>query len=210
MSRQLPADQPEHWSVVRSAELLPREFVGVRRDTVTGPDGAVFDRDVVLHDDAVGVVVLDEREHVLLLGQYRHAVGHRLLEAPAGLLDVPGEPAPTAAARELAEEAGVEAADWRVLVDAFSSPGFSTEAWRVYLARDIRAIPAEDRSERQHEEADLVEHWVPLDVAVQAVLEGRITDSMSVMGLLAAWTARAGAGFDALRLVDAPWAARDR
>lgn len=204
-----PADRPEKWAVSRSTVLLPRGFVGVRRDSVTGPDSAVFDRDVVLHDDAVGVVVLDRHEQVLLLGQYRHPVGQRLLEVPAGLLDVPGEPPRAAAARELAEEAGLRAADWRVLVDAFSSPGCSTEAWRVYLARDTQAIPADQRHDLRHEEADLDEHWVPLADAVHSVLEGRITDAMAVMGLLATWTARTGAGLDALRTADAPWAARE-
>jgi len=204
-----PWDRFERWPVHDSARLLPRGFVGVRRDTVVGPDGARFDRDVVEHDDAVGVLVLDEQERVLLLGQYRHAVGRRLLELPAGLLDVPEESAQEAAVRELAEEAHLRAADWRVLVDAFSSPGCCTEAWRVFLARDLARVPVEERFERAHEEADLTEHWVPLDSAVEGVLAGRITDGMAVMGVLAAWTARCGDGLDALRGVDSPWGARE-
>jgi 8-oxo-dGDP phosphatase len=198
-------DLPERWPVANSRFLLDGTFVAVRRDTVEGPDGSRFDRDVVRHDDAVGVVALDEDERVLLLGQYRHAVAHRLLEVPAGLIDVPGEPALDAAVRELAEEAHLRAADWRVLVDAFSSPGFSTEAWRIYLARGLTGVPEDDRHERVHEEADMTERWVPLAEAVQAVLDGRITDGMAVIALLATWAARVGSGYAALRSVDAPW-----
>lgn len=203
-----PVDQPERWPVTTSKELVAPGFVGVRRDTVAGPDGETFDRDVVLHDDAVGVVVLDPDDRVLLLGQYRHAVGHRLLELPAGLLDVPGEDPWEAAVRELAEEAELQAADWRLLVDAFSSPGFATESWRIYLARDLRPVSPGADFEREHEEAHLTEHWVHLDDAVQAILRGRLTDAMAVIGLLAVHAARAGDGLDALRAPDADWVHR--
>jgi ADP-ribose pyrophosphatase len=203
------ADRPEHWRVASTRSLLDGDFVSVRRDTVVAPDGSSFDRDVVVHDDAVGVIVLDEKERVLLLGQYRHAVGQRLLEAPAGLLDIADEQPLPAAARELAEEAHLRASDWRVLVDAFSSPGFSTEAWRVYLARGLTPVPEGERHLRLHEEAHLTEHWTPLEDAVRAVLEGRIADALAVMGLLACWVARNGDGYDALRPADAPWGARD-
>lgn len=205
MSSEPPRDRPERWPVSASRQLLPGDFVGVRRDTVTGPDGASFDRDVVSHADAVGVVVLDEHERVLLLGQYRHPVGRRLLELPAGLLDVPDEDPLRAARRELAEEADLQAATWKVLVDSFSSPGFATEAWRIFLARDVTAVPDDERFEREHEEADLTEHWVPLESAVQAVLAGDLTDAMAVVGVLAAWTAHRGDGYDALRSADLPW-----
>ena len=74
------------------------------------------------------MVAVDEADRVVLVHQYRHPVGQRLWEIPAGLLDVPGEDPAAAAARELAEEAHVQAADWRVLADPFSSPGMTTEA----------------------------------------------------------------------------------
>jgi ADP-ribose pyrophosphatase len=67
--------------------------ISVRQDRLRSPaDGAEFVRDVVIHPGAVGVVALDDDERVLLVSQYRHPVGHRLFEVPAGLLDVPGEP----------------------------------------------------------------------------------------------------------------------
>jgi 8-oxo-dGDP phosphatase len=81
------------------------------------------------------VIALDEMDRVLLIRQYRHPVGMWLLEPPAGLLDVTGEQPWVTAQRELAEEAGYEARTWAVLVDLLNSPGGSSEAIRVFLAR---------------------------------------------------------------------------
>ncbi len=208
MTEAPPADRRESWPVSASATMYDDGFITVRRDTLTGPDGSSFDRAVVQHADAVGVLVLDDQERLLLLGQYRHATGHRLLELPAGLLDVPGEDPQAAAARELAEEADLRATDWRVLVDTFSSPGFSTEAWRVFLVRGVSAVPASEQFTREHEEADLERHWVPLIEAVAAVLEGRLGNPMAVMAVLACWTVRNGPGYDSLRRPDADWSTR--
>ena len=85
----------------------------------------VIDRDVVLHPGAVGVVALDDQERVLLVQQYRHPVGRKLWEPPAGLLDVAGEAPLDAARRELYEEGHCRAARWDVLVDTFTSPGMA-------------------------------------------------------------------------------------
>jgi 8-oxo-dGDP phosphatase len=93
MTQDRPADQQERWPVDSSLVVLDTgRFVSVRQDVVRSPvDGVLFTRDVVVHPGAVGVVALDEDERVLLVQQYRHPVGQRLLEVPAGLLDVAGE-----------------------------------------------------------------------------------------------------------------------
>ena len=203
-------DRPERWPVTDSEVVLrtPR-VIAVRRDRVQSPaDGAEFLRDVVVHPGAVGIVALDDNERVLLVSQYRHPVGHRLLEIPAGLLDVPGEAYPVAAARELFEEAHVQATDWRVLVDLFTSPGMTTESTRIYLARGLSAVDGE-RHVGVHEEADMPVTWAPLADLVEAVLAGRLHNPLVAAGVLATWAARHGEGYDALRAVDAPWAARD-
>jgi ADP-ribose pyrophosphatase len=184
--------------------------ISVREDRLRSPaDGAEFVRDVVIHPGAVGVVALDRDERVLLVSQYRHPVGHRLFEVPAGLLDVPGEPYHLAAARELYEEGHVRADEWRVLVDIFTSPGMTTESTRVFLARGLTAVADVDRHIGVHEEADMPVSWAPLADVVDAVLAGRLHNPILVSGVLAAWSARSRGGYDGLRPVDAPWAARE-
>lgn len=184
--------------------------ISVRQDRLRSPaDGAEFVRDVVIHPGAVGVVALDDDERVLLVSQYRHPVGHRLFEVPAGLLDVPGEPYHLAAARELYEEGHVRADEWRVLVDLFTSPGMTTESTRIFLARGLTAVADVDRHVGVHEEADMPVSWAPLADVVDAVLAGRLHNPILVSGVLAAWSARSRGGDDALRAADAPWAARD-
>jgi ADP-ribose pyrophosphatase len=184
--------------------------ISVRQDRLRSPaDGAEFVRDVVIHPGAVGVVALDDDERVLLVSQYRHPVGHRLFEVPAGLLDVPGEPYHLAAARELYEEGHVRADEWRVLVDLFTSPGMTTESTRIFLARGLTAVADVDRHVGVHEEADMPVSWAPLPDVVDAVLAGRLHSPILVSGVLAAWGARSRGGYDALRPADAVWAARD-
>ena len=203
-------DQPERWPVTGSEIVLQTSrVIAVRQDHVTSPaDGAEFVRDVVMHPGAVGIVALDEDERVLLVSQYRHPVGHRLLEIPAGLLDVPGEPYPVAAARELYEEGHVQATDWQVLVDLFTSPGMTTESTRIYLARGLSAVDG-DRHVGVHEEADMPVTWAPLADLVDAVLAGRLHNPLVAAGVLATWAVRQGEGYDALRPVDTPWDSRE-
>lgn len=176
----------------------------VVRDTVDLGEAGTVRREYVRHPGAVGVLALDEQERILLVRQYRHPVGMELWELPAGLLDVPGEPPVGAAQRELAEEVDLVAARWDVLVDWFNSPGGMDEAIRVFVARDLSPVPDDQRHEREHEERDMVAEWVPLDVARDAVLAGRVNNPTAVAGVLAAAAAR-DAGWTTLRPVDAPW-----
>ncbi|MEV5695344.1 NUDIX hydrolase [Micromonospora globbae] len=172
-------------------------------DEVTMPGGGTAARDVVRHVGAVAVVALDDAGQVVLIRQYRHAVGRHLWELPAGLMDVSGEDLAAAAARELAEEADLTAGRLDVLVDLHTSPGFTDEVVRVFLARDLADVPPEQRHERRDEEADLQVLRIDLDEAVGMVLAGEITNSPAVAGLLAAVRAR-DAGWTALRRADAP------
>ena len=159
-------------------------------DEITMSGGGTAARDVVRNKGAVGVVALDEVGRVVLIKQYRHAVGTRLWELPAGLLDVEGEDPAAAAARELAEEADVTAGRWHLLADLHLSPGFSTETIRLYLARDLTGVPEAERHTRTDEEADLEITRVDLDEAVAMIFRGEITNAAAVGGLLAAARAR--------------------
>ena len=174
-----------------------------------GDDGAslVVRRELLRHPGAVAIIALDDDERVLLQRQYRHPVRRELWEPPAGLLDVDGEHARDAAARELAEEADLVAARWDVLVDFYTSPGGSDEALRVFLARGLTDVPHADRFEREHEERDMLARWVPLSEAVTLVLNGSVHNPSTVVGVLAAAAARA-AGWSTLRPADSPWPER--
>jgi ADP-ribose pyrophosphatase len=155
----------------------------------------------------VVVIAVDARERVLLIRQYRHPIAMLVFEPPAGLLDVEGEPPYVTAARELAEEAGFEARTWHTLVDFYNSPGGSSEAIRVYLARDLTEIEGGRPRTGEAEEAFLPRTWVPLVDAVELVLSGRIGSPSAVVGILAA-KAALESGWDSLRPADAPWLAR--
>ncbi|AYY13605.1 NUDIX hydrolase [Actinobacteria bacterium YIM 96077] len=203
-------DRPERWPVDASQTVFGGAIISVRQDTVRSPvDGATFTRDVVVHPGAVAIVALDEQERVLVISQYRHPVGYRLYELPAGLRDVDGEPSLQAAQRELYEEGHVRARDWRVLTDIFSSPGTMDEAVRIYLARGITEVAYGERYNGIHEEADMPVSWQPLPRLVDAALAGRIQNAIVCVGALAAWAASHDGGYDALRRPDAPWQAVD-
>jgi ADP-ribose pyrophosphatase len=202
-----PADASASYPVSERRQRFAGAVVSVRTDQVQLPAGEEVTRDVVEHPGAVGVIELDWDERVLLVRQYRHCVGRMLWEPPAGLLDVDGEPPLATAQRELDEEAGYRAEQWAVLVDAFTSPGMTDEAMRVYLARALTAVPEPRRHVGEHEEADMPMCWLDLDDAVGLVLVGQLHNPTAVMGLLAARRARER-GWSELRPADAPWPER--
>lgn len=183
-------DVEQHWPVVQTTRPYESSFVSVREERVRAPDGGELRRTTVEHPGAVAMVAVDEEGRILMLRQYRHPVGRRMLEIPAGLLDIDGEPPADAAARELAEEADLVAAHWERLIDMRSSPGFTNEHVQVYLATDLSAVPEADRTTRAAEEADMDAMWVPLDEAVAGALDRRITNSLAVCGILALAAAR--------------------
>ncbi|QRP61068.1 NUDIX domain-containing protein [Corynebacterium minutissimum] len=169
---------------VGTEQLLDAPIIAVRRDDVVMPGEVVAQREVVEHLGAVAVVALDDSNRVAMVEQYRHSVGRRLWELPAGLLDVKGEDELTGAQRELQEEAGLAASQWGVLTDLVTSPGFCEEAVRVFLARGLSQVDKLDAE--GDEEADMGFAWVDLEDAVERVLSGKIVNSIAVAGILAA------------------------
>ncbi len=194
----------EHeFTVAASRDVHIGRVVGLRVDEVVMPGGATATREVIEHLGAVAVVALDERGYVTLIHQYRHPIGRRLWELPAGLIDKAGEDPVEAARRELVEEAGLAAGDWVTLVDVAASPGFTDEVVRVYLARELSDV---DREVLGEEEADLVVRKFPLADAVAMALGGELVNGATVAGVLAANAVVNGGA--AARPADAPW--RDR
>lgn len=196
-----PPPVADHVFETASSETLHTgKIFALRRDQVRMPGGKLVTREVVEHFGAVAVVAMDEGNNIPMVYQYRHAFGRRLWELPAGLLDIDGEPAHLTAARELHEEAGLRADTWRVLVDLDSTPGFSDESVRVYLATGLSEV---ERPEAHDEEADMTMRWYPLEEAARKALSGEIVNGIAVAGILAAHAVTTG--FAQPRPVGSAW-----
>lgn len=178
-------DQKLTWPVATSRPIFDSAYLSLAIDTIVDPAGEQHPRVVARPNGAVGVLALDDKDRILLVEQYRHPVRQRMIELPAGTLDIDGEAPLAAAQRELAEEADIVAQDWSSLLSLKATPGYSTEGWQVYRAETLSAVPAAERTERMAEEADMVQWWIAFDAAVDAALDGRISDSMTVAAILA-------------------------
>ena len=197
-------DEPTAWPVVAERILGAGDFTSLVQDDIVAPDGETFSREYLRHPGAVGIIALDEQDRVAVVRQYRHAVRHRLLEAPAGLFDVAGEEPLVAAQRELAEEVGLAADTWHRLVDLFTTPGIIGERLLIFLARELHAVEAPDGFVKAGEEAELELAWAPLNDLVDAVLAGELHNPTLVSGVLATQAARARDEFASLRAAEEP------
>lgn len=172
--------------VTSSQRVFEGRAWDIRRDEFDFAGHSIA-REYVDHPGAVAVLAIDDQDRVLLINQYRHPIGLRDWELPAGLLDVEGEPPLTTARRELAEEADLAAEHWSELITFHTSPGGSNETLRVFEARGLQPTEPFARSE---EEAEIVKRWVTLDEAADAVLEGRLSNSILIIAVLAAHARR--------------------
>lgn len=155
------------------------------------PDGSTFERDVVRHPGAVGVVAVDDRGRAVLVRQYRPVADTELLEIPAGVCDVDGEDPEATARRELAEEVGLRAERWRLLTRYHVAVGMSDEVFWCYLAEGL--TEGEQSLQGPEEEAMTVE-WLALDEAPSRIADGTIADAKTIIGLLLARDALAEPG----------------
>ena len=146
-------------------------------------NGELLTREYVDHTGAVAVLAFNENEELLLMKQYRRPVGKFLMELPAGLLDVPGESLLDCAKRELAEEAGLDAANWSELISFHTTPGGNTEAITVFVAKELSETKLV--FEATGEEVDMPKSWVPIAEAVKLVLTGQIMSPSAVVGIMA-------------------------
>lgn len=204
--RTQPADTPEVWAVQSRRVLGEGRLFDYLSDEVVTPSGDTMRRDFIDHTGAVGVIAVDDDDHIIVVDQYRHPVGFRLIEPPAGLLDAPGEDPLVAARRELAEEAGLAAEHWRVLVDILTTPGGVNESIRIYLARGLSAAEAPDGFEVEGEEAHMEVLRVPFGDLLEGILAGKLQSPSLVAGVLAYAAVRGRES--TLRSPDAPWPAR--
>jgi len=203
-------DQDEVWPLTDRRVIHRGHVVTMIEDEITSPSGEMLTREMIAHPGSVAILALDDENRIAVVHQYRHPIEMRLVELPAGLLDVAGEPPLPAARRELAEEAGLDAADWRVLVDFATSPGITNEVGRIYLARDLTSVARPGGFETHGEEVDMGLTWLPLDEVLADIRAGRLHNLSLVLGVQALCLAMRDSAIEALRPGDAPWPLHDR
>lgn len=163
---------------IRSEEIYKGKFITLRRHEIMMPNGKKTIREIVEHPGAAACVVLNEKEEVLLIEQFRKAAEAVLVEIPAGKLDK-GERPEACIRREVQEETGYEIEDAVKLAEFYPSPGFTDEIMYVFMAY------AGARGEtNQMEDEMITSAFVPFDEALRKIHEGKIRDAKSIIALL--------------------------
>lgn len=166
-----------------SEQVFNGGFIKVSRDAVSLPDGSSAVREYIRHPGAAAVLALTDDGRLVMERQYRYPAGREFLEIPAGKLD-PAELPHDTARRELLEETGYVASQWRYLGKAWPCIGYADEVIHYYLATGLQL------QQRQLDEGEFLEVLLlPLDEVQQMALSGEIADSKTIVGLhwLAAW-----------------------
>jgi ADP-ribose pyrophosphatase len=143
-------------------------------ERVDFPNGGHTYFDIVKHPGGAVIAAINDDNEICLLKQWRYALGEMIWELPAGCLE-PGEPPMETAKRELEEEAGVKAQQWRDLGKISSSPGFSNEMLYLYEARELsKGTMKLDDAEQ------LTAHWLPVEKVLTMAREGDIIDAKTL------------------------------
>ena len=178
----MPSTEPSGSPFRRLDEQLRYQgsLIAVAGARFSGPDGDTFEREIVHHPGAVSMVPLVEEGTVLLVRQFRAAVGSELLELPAGKRDVSGESPEATAERELEEEIGLRPGRLERLAHFYNSPGFSDEHSIVFMATDLTP----GRIDRQGiEERQMTVVRVDLDEVPDLIASSTIRDAKTIIGL---------------------------
>ena len=163
-----------------SRSVFEGRVVSLRVDEVLLPGGGTSTREIIDHRPAVVIVPIDESGNLLMVRQYRYAVGETLLEAPAGVVEDGEEPDETAQ-RELQEEVGRISGDLRKLGEFWATPGFCNELMHAYVARDLShsSLAADD-------DENITVVPVPVAEALDMIAAGTIRDAKTIATLLLA------------------------
>lgn len=164
--------------VLSSNIVYDGKLFDVRLDVIAMNGGVEARREIIQHPGAVCMVPIDDAGQLLLVSQYRHAATTRLLELPAGTLELGETPQP-AAIRELQEEVGMFPGTVEALGGFFVAPGYTTEYIHLFVCRDLhpQALAAD-------EDEDIAVHATALVDALGMIDDGRIVDAKSVIGIL--------------------------
>ncbi len=163
---------------ISSTTIFDGRIVRLRVDDVSLPDGGQSKREIVEHPGAVAILALDEEHNIWMVSQYRKAVEQVLMEIPAGTLEDNEDPL-ECARRELAEETGLIAAEWKEIISYYCAPGFCDEKTVIYIATQLSR--GNDLSLDQDEFIEVSK--MPLETAYQHVLNGNIVDGKSLIAV---------------------------
>lgn len=167
-------------SLEKVTPIFTGRVLQVNVEQVRLPNDHVATLEIVHHPGGAAVVPLDDANRVCLIRQYRHAAGGWIWEVPAGKIDNQEPPLQTAQ-RELEEEVGRRARQWRTLGDYLSSPGFLTEVVHLFLATGLTEVAT------RPEASEVLEaHWLPFERAMQMAHSGELRDGKSLAALLRA------------------------
>lgn len=170
----------EKAATIQSKIIHDGKFISVRRDEIDFPDGLHKTWDIVLHPGAVAIVPITEEGDLILVRQWRRAIGQITLELPAGVID-PGEKPEASAQRELQEEIGKKAGSLTYMGHYYSSPGVYTEKVHIYIGKNLKpsALIGEDTDQIDIE-------ILSFEQALAFISDGTICDAKTALGILLA------------------------
>ncbi len=175
------------WKTTASRVAYENPWIRVREDQVIRPDGKPGLYGVVELRPSVGVVALNARDEIALVGQWRYSLNRHSVEIPRGGSAPDEKDMLEVAQRELAEEAGVMAGHWQFLGVVDNSNGVANDPQSLFLATELT-----ETAMNLDPEEDIVVHWVRFDEAIRMVMDGRITEVCSVAAILMVAQRRAG------------------
>lgn len=166
---------------IKTERIYRGSLLRLRKDIVELPSGRQSTREIVEHPGAVAIVAITKDEKMVLVKQFRKAVGRVLLEVPAGV-PKKGESGEDCARRELEEETGFHAQKVKKIWQGYASPGYSTELIQYYLAEDLK------RFKPRAEEDELIEvELMSIDQCIRMLKTGKIKDNKTMIGVMLAW-----------------------
>lgn len=177
MPKRYLSDDP--WKRLSSRPIYENRWLSLREDLVELPDGKSTIYGVVTCGDCVGILPFVDRDHVLLIQQYRYVAGRTTWEMPTGGVR-PGESLETAAQRELEEEAGYRAGRLIKLVVYHTSKSILDETAHLYLAEDLQPVQSQAADETEFIEPQVF----PFSKLLRMVMDGEILDSMTIIAAL--------------------------